>query len=67
MSEQRCGTCKHWLPLAARKGEGMCQAIEWMSSRDKRKPIAYVQDAEDYAAGLYTRAEFGCVLWEAKP
>ena len=49
-------------------------SIEYNKSTDKyqlkeRKKDckAFVQDASDYSATLYTMPDFGCVMWETKP
>lgn len=47
-------------------------ATEWDDNGDERclspehkNTLLFVQDASDYSATLYTRAEFGCVCYEA--
>jgi hypothetical protein len=69
----KCGTCKHWSKDGYPETYGTCNAIEmwdkglfWKPTPKNRGPLAYVQDASDYHASLYTRAEFGCVMHEEK-
>lgn len=48
---------------------GECQAITMLDTYGKQAeplPLAYTRDASDYRADLFTQAEFGCSLWEAK-
>ena len=70
----RCDSCKHWESepyLLERKGWKRCWRIEddpnhTSDHGPKPESIAYVQDTEGYHADIYTRGEFGCVLWEER-
>ena len=48
------------------------EATEWTEDGERvvteqfRNCSAFVQDASDYSASLYVRADFGCVMWKAK-
>jgi hypothetical protein len=49
---------------------GQCQAIGLLDSdeayEERALPPAFTQDASNYRAALYTRAEFGCTMHEAR-
>jgi len=64
-----CEECVHWRyernsalqSDTERDGFGVCERIEQMSSNR----IRALARADDEFAGVETRAEFGCVLYEA--
>lgn len=64
-----CGDCRHWRfernaqlqTDTERDGFGVCERLEQMNSNRMRA----LARADDEFACLETRAEFGCVLFEA--
>ena len=76
MSEQRCGTCKHWAQTGSYPSSyGGCKAVFAFWPPDPDDPAAYNElirlarvacvlgyEVDDFC----TRAEFGCVMWEPK-
>lgn len=47
---------------------GECRLIpEGWDLPDGPAPLAVVRDGSNYRADLFTKADFGCVLWEEKP
>ena len=73
----RCETCKYPEPMFRGfllEDEDpvwfVCGRVVGPSYRDPDDrplaPNAYVQDGSDYMAELRVKADFGCVLWEAK-
>jgi hypothetical protein len=71
-----CGTCKHWGSIrlfpAQHEGPGgqkRCGRIVDASDVGESELInepAYTEDGDEYYSALLTKADFGCVLWEAK-
>jgi hypothetical protein len=72
----RCETCKWWEPAdrdvappGVRNSADRWQPCGLADSQDGRpvhpQALAVADDGETYAAGLWTRADFGCVQWEA--
>lgn len=53
-----------------RKVKMFWDSTDWDYKGKKRTflndDLAFVQDGSDYHAELLTKAEFGCVMWEAK-
>jgi len=49
---------------------GLCKVIDLLDGYDPIDeadlPLAFCKDGSDYMAHLYTRAEFGCAMWEAE-
>lgn len=49
---------------------GRCSKIGLLNEFDEISeddlPLAFTKDASEYKADLYTKAEFGCVLYEEK-
>jgi hypothetical protein len=47
---------------------GECLGVPegWDLPNDGPAPLAATRDGSNYRAVLFTRAEFGCVLWEAQ-
>lgn len=45
---------------------GICDRIPMGPIEEKPIPLALTMDASEYMAILFTQAEFGCVLFEAK-
>ena len=47
---------------------GLCMKIQMGVDlpMDRPTPLATTMDGSGYRADLFTRAEFGCVLWEEK-
>lgn len=63
----RCEGCLHWAWAAADPGGARaCMKIKHASESDRVEDAAWVEDAEDYVAILYTKADFGCRLWRAR-
>ena len=75
----RCETCTHWAKWkdsainlgTCKKVVKYWEATDWDAETFEDKlttPDAkfFVQDAEDYAASLYTRNDFGCVEYKEK-
>ena len=67
----RCGTCCHWDTKGTFKEEqgfGRCKGILDGAGTYAipQGTLAMTCDHEDYRSWLLTKAEFGCVLWEAK-
>jgi hypothetical protein len=66
-----CRGCRHWqfeLNSALRneherEGFGICQLFQQMSAN----PIRALIRTDDEFAGIQTRDEFGCTLFEAAP
>jgi hypothetical protein len=59
---RRCRAAPHWQ-----------QALQWSDDGEKQEllpehagRLAFAADGSGYQAELLTRAEFGCVQWEAK-
>jgi hypothetical protein len=83
MNEQRCATCKWWSdePESASLSVRRClrvlqwwDATEWDDdgmdlkwTAEASGVLAFADDGSSYRAGLLTRPEFGCVMWEGKP
>jgi hypothetical protein len=78
---KRCATCKHWNTYASETVVqlGVCDAVrmywestKWNAEGNRREyavpdsVTAFVQDASDYSATLYTKPEHGCTMHEAK-
>lgn len=61
-----CETCKHWQSRIVYDGYGTCSIADSDEGPDESN-LAYAKDAECYSACLYTKPNFGCVQWEAKP
>ena len=56
-----CATCKHW-----EQSSGHCLLATTDSGRPLCKDsLAVAEDAESYMAWLVTKADFGCVQYEA--
>lgn len=68
MSEQRCGTCKHFGHTDHAKANGYpgyCYRIqEYYCPGAEFKDLACV--SADVGGVFYCRPNFGCVLWESK-
>ena len=72
MSEQRCGTCRHWLQNRPEYPSfGNCEAFAafWPPDPGDQKTPAEPTELA-FTLGyefddFFTRAEFGCALWEA--
>lgn len=55
---------------AARNADvGQCTAAvqTWDIEYDDEVPLLMVEDGSEFLAVIYTRANFGCVLFEEKP
>lgn len=67
-----CHTCKHWAPppCAADKDFGVCAAVHdgWLEREQAPSDAckAFVEDVSGFEASLYTKPDFGCVLFEDK-
>ena len=71
---KRCKTCKHWTGEVPYHDDfpehGQCEAIFNMPEYPEdfeigRTKLAFSTTTWDYyGASVYTKAEFGCVLWE---
>lgn len=79
MTDKRCGSCKHWCenvgPLANRyprqtPNESFCLARAHLGN-DRPYVRAWTErltdEQNEQFQELLTSADFGCVLWEAKP
>lgn len=74
----KCETCMHWAKWKHEDYLGSCKKVarfwetrDWDGSEITMYPEHintkfFVQDAEDYAAYLYTRNDFGCVEYMEK-
>lgn len=67
-----CKTCKHWQPTSWRNlpNHGECALIFSRDPSYHERPSlqdvpAFIAD-DEYDQNVTTRADFGCVLWEAK-
>lgn len=60
MEVPRCDACVHWERAPRRRVWGGCSKIAWGEPSGKTPAVI------DSPGGLETRADFGCVLWEAK-
>lgn len=77
-----CATCRHWEKYDEKSdwwcgdenverphGRSPCNRITMIGDEARPVPkeeLAHVQDGSQYAAVLYTKAEFGCVLHDEK-
>lgn len=63
-----CATCRLWVPSVMKNRFGSCHGVEFdgMGRYSSSKKLAIVADGSGYAAGLYTKPSFGCVLHESK-
>jgi hypothetical protein len=66
-----CSTCRFWQGRGREDWEAdyshgryECKAVPHEAGQDAATCKATARDAEDYSAGLYTTAEFGCVQHE---
>lgn len=67
-----CATCRYWQDLSENEiwdyGAGddrrLCRALSGFGLPDFDKD-AFINDAEDYWAGLFTRPAFSCSLWQS--
>lgn len=74
----RCDGCKHWSRDEETAKQYNTVALGWIDTGAHKCAMAthvqcaetadlmLVEDAESYAAWLYTTPDFGCVLFEAK-
>lgn len=66
----KCETCKHWgepdkyEQNEFRKCEGIVDGADYRNVLDDTP--AYTEDGSGYLSSIKTKADFGCVLWEAK-
>lgn len=65
MTDKRCATCRHWNAGTTSESAQLCDRI---SFADPDQP-AFVEDHpnSNMCPNLWTRPDFGCVLWEQKP
>ena len=75
-----CKNCNYWEVGESYKEVNRCtypkqlwDASEWVEDYSgkiinelNKETLAFVQDASDYCADLFTRAEFGCVAFVEK-
>lgn len=63
-----CKDCKYWRESAKYPGDGECGAILDLQNSVSDDPPAYIlaHGWEVSGAELMTKADFGCVQWEAK-
>lgn len=81
MTVSNCGSCEHWRKLedflqemckdgaggtATDPDWGYCDLAEGHNGAAVNKTRAFASDYESYAAGLRTRADFGCVQHKPK-
>lgn len=74
----RCESCKHWgsvdrgayrdelLGYGDQKRCGRIVDASDIGDDELSNEPAYTKDGEDYYSAIFTRPNFGCVLWEAK-
>lgn len=62
----RCDRCKYWDPDHEPDQNRPCLRIPH-ASKVTAVDKAHVSDAEGWSAKLWTDADFGCALFEAKP
>ena len=62
----KCETCKHWLVHNDDEFNECDRAAGQDGHAMDDTSLAYAADREQYSAWLVTRANFGCVQWEAK-
>lgn len=58
----RCATCKHWRETFMRDD----QERPCAKSDDDRPSLMRAIDTGGYGGVVYTKAEYGCVMWEGK-
>lgn len=62
-----CATCKRWeQPPVERMKHGTCRGIPDERKLDPQESPAWMGSSLGEGATLFTRADFGCLLWEAK-
>ena len=63
-----CKTCKWWSPFSwQREKNGECKMMESHFDETRHpESIAVAYDSDGYHAGVKTRPEFGCIMWEKK-
>ena len=62
---RKCGTCKYWDYDGSADDFELCIAIDDQVDRTKLT-LAEIHGSDACFGMLFTKAEFGCVLWEAK-
>ncbi len=68
-ARETCATCKHWHQHEDTDSHGECCAIlsNNVSDRELGKVIkAWPAHVSGLHAGFWTRAEFGCALWNPR-
>lgn len=62
-----CRTCLFWSATAPEaNGAQACMRVRHSRDAEKDGELAWVADSEDYVAILYTKADFGCTLWQRR-
>lgn len=71
----KCIDCKYWFPkddldnimyMNHADGWSRCNKITHADQFDPEDNNAYTMDGSDYASGLFTKEDFGCILFEKR-